>query len=162
MDYLRGPYGMNPYGIGAQSIGMPYNKAPFYMTYPPVNNYQDELEYEREMDKMKRMFPRQSRMIQEYVDEECDKMEYEGSQMFDEYPDQVTFRGIAKRICDKMEMQSIEVQNRPPRPPYPGPPVPPPPRPYPQQEPLRDLVEIILFNEIYRRRCRYNRCRRWW
>lgn len=166
MDNRQNPYGMDPYYKGAQINEYSNNKVPFYMAYPPVSNYQDELEYERDMDKFKRIYPEQARLIQKYVDEECDKMEYEGSQMFDEYPDQVTLRGIAKRICDKMEMQSVDTQQYrpfPPGPPHPSRPPYPPRPPHPQRpQPLRDFVEIILFNEIFRRRCRHNRCRRWW
>lgn len=41
------------------------------------------------------------RKVQELVEEECDKMEYEGSLMFDEYPDRLMLRQICKRIRDK-------------------------------------------------------------
>ena len=27
---------------------------------------------------------------------------------------------------------------------------------------LSDLVEVLLYNEMYRRRCRHRRCNRWW
>ena len=62
-------------------------KQPFYMTNPIQNLYMTELEYQRDLDRMKEMYPLEIRKVQELVEEECDKMEYEGSLMFDEYPD---------------------------------------------------------------------------
>lgn len=186
MDYRKNPYGMNPYYMGIQNMEVPYNKVPFYLTYTQMNTYQDEMEYEKDMEKMKRMYPEQARMVQHYVEEECDKMEYDGSLMFDEYPDQTMLRTIAKRISDKVEEQSIkeqsleegskedrfiEIQGRHQYPPSPwsSRPGPPPsqwggrPGYYPKKGGLLgDLVNVMLFNEIYRRRCRHHRCRRWW
>ena len=37
-----------------------------------------------------------------------------------------------------------------------------PPPPHGQNDHLRELIGVILNNEMYRRRCRHRRCRRWW
>ncbi len=50
-------------------------------------NYLKEMEYEKDLDRMRELYPNEVKKIQKYVDEECDRMEYEGSLMFDEYPD---------------------------------------------------------------------------
>ena len=42
------------------------------------------MEYERDMERMKQMYPDKAKKVQRYVEDECDKMEYEGSMMFDE------------------------------------------------------------------------------
>ena len=70
------------------------------------------------------------------MEEEFDKMEYEGSLMFDEYPDRLMLRQICKRIRDKAGLG----ENR---------------------EDM-DAPEILLFHEMFYRRCRYRRCRRCW
>lgn len=135
------------------------NKIPFYMTYPMQNLYMTELEYQKDMERMKELYPAEVRRVQELVDEECDKMEYEGSLMFDEYPDRLMLRRICSCICAKVEnsMEATQMQGR--RPPRPeGPPPPPPPR----NNGLANLVEVLLYNEMYNRRCRYRRCRHWW
>ena len=36
-----------------------------------------------------------------------------------------------------------------------------PPQP-PRNNGLQNLIEVLLFNEMYQRRCRHKRCRRWW
>lgn len=191
-------------------------KMPFYMAYPMQNVYLEELEYERDMQKLKDLYPKEVKSIQALVEDECDKMEYEGSLMFDEYPDKLMLRQIVNRIYDgvagsQMSIQGFEAspyeaeqyepesyedktsqegdmqaeelplegrlmeQRRPgfgPPPPPPGPgwgppppqrpgfgPPPPPPR---GNNGLQNLIEVLLFNEMYQRRCRHKRCRRWW
>ncbi len=138
-------------------------KMPFYMSYPMQNLYLTEMEYEKDMDRMKELYPREVKRILEYVEDECDKMEYEGSLMFDEYPDRLMLEMVVDRIHQKVvdETGDVEVEqyrgetafveNRPPSPHRPG-----------QNDHLRNLIGVILNNEMYRRRCRHRRCRRWW
>ncbi len=167
-------------------------KMPFYMTYPMQNVFLEEAEYERDMNRLKNLYPEEVRAIQALVDEECDKMEYEGSLMFDEEPDRLMLRQICNRIMQRMEenqefraMEKVDFEaeqyepveaeelriigqrgpgRRPDGPPPFRPPVGPPNRP-PQNRPnpgMNNLIEVLLFNEMFNRRCRHRRCRRWW
>lgn len=170
---------------------------PFYMSYPMQNVYMTELEYERDMERMKELYPEDVKKIQRLVEEECDKLEYEGSMMFDEYPDRVMLKVICDRIYQIATQPQSQLQKEPeagsgseavqtesldyrwnpgrppgpppgpgwpPPPPPPGPGWPPPPPPPPGRPPsgLGNLIEVLLYNEMYQRRCRHNRCRRWW
>lgn len=176
-------------------------KMPFYMTYPMQNIFLEEAEYERDMDRMKNLYPKEVRGIQACVEEECDKMEYEGSMMFDEYPDRLMLGQIVNRIYQKTaqskdfeaeQYEAVEAEElrlvgpgRPPGgrpdfgpPPWPGrppeggrpggrpdfgpPPPPRPPRPPQPDQGLKNLIEVMLYNEMYNRRCRHKRCRYWW
>ena len=78
-------------------------KMPFYMTYPMQSMYLTEMEYEKDMERMKELYPKEVKTILSYVEDECDKMEYEGSLMFDEYPDRLMLEQVAERIpqCDR-------------------------------------------------------------
>ena len=129
-----------------------YPKIPFYMTYPMQNMYLTEMEYEKDLDRMRELYPNEVKKIQKYVDEECDRMEYEGSLMFDEYPDKTMLSLVSKRIMDKIaqdsekdEVETSECCGGSRR-----------------GGGLSDLVEVLLYNEMYRRRCRHRRCNRWW
>ena len=67
---------------------------PFYMNYPePVYNYAG-LEQDWDMERLKNLYPNVAKEVQTVVEDECDKLEYDGSVMFDEYPDQLMFRRI--------------------------------------------------------------------
>lgn len=140
-------------------------KIPFYMAYPMQDVYLSEIEYERDRERLKEMYPKEAKRIQRVVEEECDKMEYDGSLMFDEYPDRVMVQKLCDDIYNKVydnttaEVETEQYRDRRPGGGYPPPPPPPPPR---RDRGGRDLIEILLFDEMFRRRCRHNRCRRFW
>ena len=77
---------------------MPYYQMPGY----PQALWQ-EMESDKDMQKLKEMYPDAAKEILPYIEEECDKMEYEGSVMFDEYPDRVMMGKIRNTIYDKVK-----------------------------------------------------------
>lgn len=163
------------------------NKMPFYMAYPMQTVYMEEMDYARDMQKLKDMYPKEVREIQDMVEEECDKMEYDGSLMFDETPDRLMLRQITDRIYDAVsgkntnmnirdfEMEQYEENMQAEELPLEGtlvadrrqgmrsprPSHRPGMRP-PKDQGLENLIQVLLFNEMHQRRCRHKRCRRWW
>lgn len=119
---------------------------PFYMTYPMPNALLGEREYDRDMEKMKELYPKRMRKILAYVEDECDKMEYEGSMMYDEYPDKIMLYCVAKKIYDAvMPLQENEMGKRE------------------RDRDFLDVIQVLLYDEIFRRRGRHRRVsRRWW
>ena len=138
---------------------------------------------EEDLARMKELYPARIREILAEVERACDTMEYEGSIMFDEMPEKQRILDMADGIRRKMEGQmekweqeqsrlqeeDIYVMNheygvsqrRPPQPP-PGPSRPPmPPQPPRPSDWSGDLVQVLLQNEMYHRRCRHRSCRRW-
>lgn len=82
--------------------------------------------------------------------------------MFDEYPDRLMLEMIVERIYRELQekdgdsdLEAKQYRGGS----YSGHRPPPPPR---RGDYLRDLIGVVLNNEMYRRRCRYRRCRRWW
>ncbi len=222
-------------GNGDGSMGTMPNNAPIDRNFRGVmpNNIpvEDKRAFDIEVEYWKSMYPQDMKMLQQYIDEVCDKMDYNGSVMYDEFPDKVTLRRISNNIYemllndgviseeendvndDNVDNETEEENNeyeddddsdasfyknmmnlesnqlrppfgpgpeRPPRPPYPpfgpGPGRPPRP-PYPPFGPgperpprppkppvcngnncIADIVDVLLFNEMHRRRCRDNRC----
>ena len=134
------------------------------MAYPMQDVYLSEIEYERDRERLKEMYPKEAKRIQRVVEEECDKMEYDGSLMFDEYPDRVMVQKLCDDIYNKVyDNTTAEVETEQYRDRRPGGGFPPPPPPPPRRDRGgRDLIEILLFDEMFRRRCRHNRCRRFW
>ena len=140
-----------------------YEKTPFYMTYPMQNLYLAEVEYEKDMERMKELYPREVRQLQEMVERRCDEMEYEGSRMYDENPDRYMLEREAQRLLEEFLRQNPQYGSmRPPVPPMPrpeGPVNPMPPRPVPRPEgpvnpmPPRPMprVEEDLAAQQYRR-----------
>ena len=46
------------------------------------------------------MYPEKMSRVQKKVEEECDKMDYEGSMMYDEFPDRVLLKRISRNIYE--------------------------------------------------------------
>lgn len=106
---------------------------------------EDKLVFE-DARKMQNFYPARARQIRRYVEEECDKMEYEGSMMFDEYPDGIMLSYLTEKILEKMKEQKedqpvlVMMERR-------------------DMEELKDLIQVVLVEEMHRRRCRHRRCR---
>lgn len=134
---------------------------PYYQAYGQMSDYyMEDQENERDMERIKEMYPDVAKNIAQHVEEECDKMEYEGSIMFDEVPDKIMMRRIAGMIYDKIKDQYVVeetedqdealMMNQEARRRYP-----------PKKNWLSDFVEVMLYQEMHRRRCRRRGCRRW-
>lgn len=124
-----------------QSPGMP-----FYRTYPMQDVYETERLYGKDMQRLRELYPGRMKKLLVYVEEECDKMEYEGSMMYDEYPDAVAVSHVSAKIYDRMfpvkqADKACCTRNRD----------------------FLDMIQVILCDEMYRRRGRKRRChRQWW
>lgn len=156
------------------------------MTYPMQNLYLTEMEYEKDMERMKQLYPREVLQLQQMVERRCDEMEYEGSRMYDENPDRYMLETEAKRLLEEFLRQNPQygsMATSRPNPRQESPMPRPdnavdqrPARQVPREEDLtmqqygrnrdhtwlRSLIGILFHDEIYRRRCRHRRCSRWW
>ena len=107
-------------------------KYPFYMTYQMPVNFDDERLDRRDYDYMKSIYPDTARRILPYVEEECDRLEYDASMIYDEYPDQLQLRMMCRRIYDRAK--DTEEQ--------PG-------------QWLKDLIQVMVCQELCHRRREY-------
>jgi hypothetical protein len=134
----------------AASSNMPMG-IPMY----PLYGYDSCEDADRDMEYMKQLYPSTAKKIQKEVNKECDQMEYDGSLMFDEYPDKTSLDRIIDRIYERVkdfdEEPQVEVEINSVY--Y-----------YPRRRQtnlLRDIVTLILLGEIANRRRRYRSRRRW-
>ena len=56
------------------------------------------MEFEDDIQYMKQLYPGMCKKILQNIEERCDRLEYEGSMLFDSYPDKVTLERMAKEI----------------------------------------------------------------
>ncbi len=196
----------------------------------------EEEPYARELEEWKKRYPEKIQILERYIEDACEALDYDGSMIYDEQPDawamEQLCRAIGSRIMqdlsspegdsllttDLYTLEEEEISNlsmgqnetslrtvscpgcgggrpggggwpggggrpggggwpgggswpggggrpgggsRPPRP-FP-PPRPHPPRPFPQPRPdhswIQDIIPVLLFQEIYRRRCNRRNCR---
>ena len=60
---------------------------PFYMAYPLPMYYQQEDSVTRDLEYLQQMYPAQAKKFQKMIAETLDHIDYEGSMIYDEYPD---------------------------------------------------------------------------
>jgi hypothetical protein len=77
-------------------------KLPYYMAYPMPLAYDDERIERRDYEYMKSLYPSIAKKILPYVEEECDRMEYHNSMIFDEFPDKLQLRLMCKRVYENV------------------------------------------------------------
>lgn len=76
-------------------------KLPYYMSYPMPMLYDDERQNQRDYEYMKSVYPGTAKRLMPYVEEECDRLEYTGSVMYDEYPDRLQLLLLCRRIYNR-------------------------------------------------------------
>ena len=116
-------------------------KLPYYMAYPMPLAYDDERVERMDLEYMKSLYPALAKRILPYIEEECDRMEYGNSVIYDEYPDRLQLRMMCGRIYEnvrKNEERYLEIE---------------------KDAQLKDLIELMLYQELYNRRCRNRRTR---
>ncbi len=95
----------------------------------------DERELMDDREYMLQLYPAKARLIMVMVEDECDKLEYEGSPMFAPYPDKETVLGISRRIFYKVCCDRTD-------------------------EHLKQMIDVMLCDEFFVRRSRYMRRRK--
>lgn len=95
----------------------------------------DERELEEDREYLMQMYPAKARLIMVMVEDECDKMEYEGSPMFAPYPDKETILALSRKIYNKVSYRDND-------------------------DNLKHLIDVMMCNEICVRRGRYKRRRK--
>ena len=112
-------------------------RLPYYMAYPMPLQYDDDRVERLDFDYMKSMYPQLAKKVLPLVEDECDRMCYEGSMIFDEYPDQLQIRLMSNRVYDKVkDMEDVSGEN------------------------LKEMIQLMLFHEIFRLRCEHRKRRR--
>ena len=78
---------------------------PFYMTYPGYLRPEQESAILRDLEYLQQTSPGEVKRYQRKVAEILDKMDYEGSMIYDEYPDGYTIRRLARTVTDMLRKE---------------------------------------------------------
>lgn len=141
---------------------LPIRNTPYYNLASPENESIGDFDAaEQDMEYLRQLYPYAWRLLEDEIEEECDKLEYEGSFMFDEYPDRVTLDRCIERIYNRVKDRDDFKQYASPLDDasvratqinyY----------PCPTCNWLQDLTRIMFLNQIGNRRRRYRSRRRW-
>ena len=112
---------------------------PFYMTYPLPMYYQEEDAIIRDLEYLQQMYPAEAKKYQKTIAGILDQLDYEGSMIYDEYPDKLQLYKLSNDILERIQRE--EQRDEPDQKASPE-----------KWEWLGDLIQILLFYEIYKRR----------
>ena len=101
------------------------------MNLTPERFMVDESLIDKDYTYMKQMSAEPAKRLSDLIEDICDRLEYEGSFMYDECPDKTTLLKLTDSIAEKMGgMDSVSI---------------------------KDFIQSMLCDEILYRRCRYYR-----
>lgn len=81
---------------------------PFYMAYPLPLYYQEEDTVTRDLEYLRQMYPLEAKKYQKVIVDTLDKLDYEGSMIYDEYPDRWQIYRLTQVIVDKIRKMENE------------------------------------------------------
>lgn len=119
---------------------------PFYMTYPSYLRQEKESDILKDLEYLQQTYPGEVKRYQRRVAEILDKIDYEGSMIYDEYPDRYTIERMAKTVVAVLKREEEQHTNA-------------------ERNPeadtesnlekwkwLENMVQVLICNEIYKRR----------
>lgn len=104
---------------------------PYFMTYPMPRVTAESDPGRRDMDYLQQMYPREARMYQSAIMDILDRIDYRGSFLYDDYPDRLGLIRLADIVVQYVPIKNPSIAGSPVN---------------------RDLVEVLLYWEIYKRR----------
>lgn len=118
---------------------------PFYMTYPLPMYYEDENTIIRDLEYLQQMYPAEAKRYQKVISDILDKLDYEGSMIYDEFPDRWQLYKLSADILDRIRREEEKSLQEDPE------------KEAAKASPERwkwmgDMIQILLFYEIYKRR----------
>ncbi len=100
---------------------------PFYMTYPMPLFYQEQDTVTRDLEYLQEMYPVEAKKYQKVIVDILDRLDYEGSMIYDEYPDKWQIYRLTQIVVDRLKQDG-------------------------EEEPAADFVQVLLCYEIYKKR----------
>ena len=123
---------------------------PFYMAYPLPLYYQEEDTITRDLEYLQQMYPTEAKRYQKIIVDILNTMDYEGSCIYDEYPDKWQLYRLTQAVMDKIKrmesensINNIRNENGETE------------APYIQEkswEQIEEFVQVLLYYEIYKKR----------
>lgn len=121
-------------------------KMPYYMAYPDLDYIDEERMSNKDIEYMKSLYPRIAKRVLPHIEKECKRLEYEGSLIYDAYPDKVMLSLLCGRVYENILADDNwgEITNKE------------------ELHWLRDMIEILTYQELCKRREQWRKTKRRW
>ena len=110
---------------------------PFYMAYPYPYGYEEQNRRMQDLEYMQQLYPMEAKNILRKVIYHLDPIDYKGSFLYDEYPDQLQLYRVVASIFAEMKREAAENEEvwTPERELW-----------------LQDMIKLVLYQEVFKRR----------
>lgn len=110
---------------------------PFYMTYP--YSYDEQARRIQDLEYLQQLYPKEAKKILKKIILHLEPVDYKGSFLYDEYPDQLMMYRIAAAILTEMKKEADNMGEE-----------------WTKEKELwmQDMIKLVLYLEIFKRRCK--------
>lgn len=117
---------------------------PFYMAYPMPLGYEDEREVVKDMEYLQSQHSMEIRRLSKEIAQIINPLDYNGSMIYDEYPDRFSMERQCQMVCTELRKkfgkdEGCEFHKML------------------SWDGFRDIVMLLLYDEILKRRHRKNK-----
>ncbi len=112
---------------------------PFYMSYSTPYFMREEDSVVKDLEYLQQIYPAQAKLLQKRIAVILDKLDYEGSMLYDEYPDKWQLYRLGQSIVLLLKQEEEENDTGK----------------HTSDEKwewMEDMVQVVLYYEIYKRR----------
>lgn len=113
------------------------NILPFYMIYPLPLTGQEEEAMIQDLEYMQRLYPADAKKYQKKIASVLDRIDYEGSQIYDEYPCRWQMYRICQSVMAILRREAAEEKEEISAEKWAW---------------IEEMVQILLYYEVYKRR----------
>ena len=106
------------------------------MAYPMPLFYQEEDTVMRDLEYLQEMYPAEAKKYRKVIVDVLDRLDYEGSMIYDEYPDRWQIYRLTQIIVDRIKDMAVTEAGESAK----------------ISDGVEDLVQVLLCGEIYQRR----------
>lgn len=122
-------------------------KMPYYLTNPIPELWDEEKMCKRDQEYMQSIYPEIAKILLPFIERECERLEYDGSLIYDEYPDKLLLRLMCSRVYknaeDELYKYGMLWEKE-------------------KKQWVRDMLEILVYQALCERRANWRSNRRKW
>lgn len=107
---------------------------PFYMAYPMPLFYQEQDTVTRDLEYLQEMYPAEAKKYQKVIVDILDRLDYEGSMIYDEYPDKWQIYRLTQIVVNQLKQTGNVEQTEQ------------------DWDRITEFVQVLLCCEIYKKR----------
>lgn len=122
-------------------------KMPYFMAYPDLDYIDEERMSRRDTEYMRSIYPKVAQRLLPYIEDECDRLEYDGSLIYDAYPDKLMLRLLCTRVYEVATIDMVGIGDFVPK---------------EDSHWIREMIEILVYQELCKRRETWRKHKRRW